>query len=203
MPKPEQFELLLHKVSQCQLCAAHLPLAPKPIVQLSSNAKILIAGQAPGQKTHHKGHPFDDASGERLRLWLGVTREQFYDPNLFAILPMGFCFPGSYSTADKKSGDKPPRPECADKWRQSILDELQSIELTLIVGQYAIAWHLQRKLTVTQAVAQWQTLWPNTLVMPHPSPRNNIWLKRHPEFEQQVIPILQQRVAEITNTKVD
>lgn len=186
---------LLSQVKQCQLCAEHLPFAPKPIVQLASNAKILIAGQAPGQKTHHKGHPFDDASGERLRLWLGVTREQFYNPDLFAILPMGFCFPGSYTATDKKSGDKPPRPECEAAWRQPLLKELHHVELTLLVGQYAIEWHLKRKLTVTHAVEQWQTLWPHTLVMPHPSPRNNIWLKRHPEFEQQIIPKLQQHVA--------
>ncbi|MCL1049865.1 uracil-DNA glycosylase family protein [Shewanella abyssi] len=188
---------LLGQVKQCQLCAKHLPFAPKPIVQLASNAKILIAGQAPGQKTHHQGRPFDDASGQRLREWLGVTDDEFYDPELFAILPMGFCFPGSYAATDKKSGDKPPRPECAAKWRQEILNQLNQVELTLLVGKYAIEWHLQQKLTVTQAIENWQTLWPHTLVMPHPSPRNNIWLKRNPLFEQQIIPKLQQRVTAI------
>ena len=199
MPKDNRLDNLLNQVQQCQLCSEHLPFAAKPIIQLGSKAKILIAGQAPGQKTHHKGHPFDDASGERLRTWLGVTREQFYNPDLFAILPMGFCFPGSYSTDDKKSGDKPPRPECAATWRQLILNELKHVELTLLVGQYAIEWHLRKKLTVTKAVEQWQTLWPTTLVMPHPSPRNNIWLRRHPEFESVIIPQLQHRVAALIN----
>ncbi|MCL1093236.1 uracil-DNA glycosylase family protein [Shewanella kaireitica] len=201
MPKDNRLDNLLNQVQHCQLCSKHLPFAAKPIVQLASNAKILIAGQAPGQKTHHKGHPFDDASGERLRGWLGVTREQFYSPELFAILPMGFCFPGSYSTADKKSGDKPPRPECAATWRKPILNELKHVELTLLVGQYAIEWHLKQKLTVTKAVEQWQELWPEILVMPHPSPRNNIWLKRHPEFENLIIPKLQQRVSELIDVK--
>lgn len=176
-PKDNRLDNLLTQVQHCQLCNEHLPFAAKPIVQLASHAKILIAGQAPGQKTHHKGRPFDDASGERLRTWLGITCEQFYNPELFAILPMGFCFPGSYSTHDKKSGDKPPRPECADTWRQPILKELKHVELTLLVGQYAIEWHLKRKLTVTKALEQWQELWPETLVMPHPQPKKQYLAK--------------------------
>ena len=199
MPSEQQLTPLQTDIEQCQICADSLPLGANPIVQLGKNAKILIAGQAPGQKTHHKGRPFDDASGERLRAWLGVTKEQFYDPNLFAIVPMGFCFPGSYSPTDKKSGDKPPRPECAATWRQPILNELKHIELTLLVGQYAIEWHLQRKLSVTQAVTQWQDLWPEVLVIPLYSPRNNIWLKRQPEFEQHIVPKLQNRIAELIN----
>ncbi|ABZ77341.1 conserved hypothetical protein [Shewanella halifaxensis HAW-EB4] len=195
MPNERNFIQLQADIAQCQICSEFLPLEPKPIVQLGKYAKILIAGQAPGQKTHYKGRPFGDASGERLRTWLGVTKEQFYDPNLFAILPMGFCYPGSYTSADKQSGDKPPRPECAKKWRQDVLNRLEHIELTLLVGKYAIEWHLKQKLSVTQSVANWQALWPNTLVMPHPSPRNNIWLKRHSEFEQEIVPQLQQRVA--------
>ncbi|MGS0695715.1 uracil-DNA glycosylase family protein [Shewanella sp. 0m-4] len=195
MPNEPSFTQLQVDIARCQICAKALPLEPMPIVQLGKQAKILIAGQAPGQKSHDKGRPFDDASGERLRTWLGVTKAQFYDPNLFAILPMGFCFPGSYTTADKKSGDKPPRPECAPKWRQQVLDQLEHIELTLLVGKYAIEWHLKQKLSVTESVANWHTLWPNTLVMPHPSPRNNIWLKRNPDFEQLIIPQLQKRVA--------
>ncbi|GIU44291.1 uracil-DNA glycosylase family protein [Shewanella sairae] len=193
----EQLIPLQTDIEQCQICADSLPLGAKPIVQLGKYAKILIAGQAPGQKTHHKGRPFDDASGERLRAWLGVTKEQFYDPNLFAIVPMGFCFPGSYSPTDKKSGDKPPRTECAIAWRQSVLEQLEHIELTLLVGKYAIEWHLQQKISVTQSVSNWQTRWPATLVMPHPSPRNNIWLKRNPDFEQQIVPQLQKRVAQL------
>ncbi|GIU24482.1 uracil-DNA glycosylase family protein [Shewanella schlegeliana] len=200
MSNENSFITLKAEIAQCQLCKEFLPLGAKPIIQLDKQAKILIAGQAPGQKTHHKGRPFDDASGERLRTWLGVTREQFYDPELFAIVPMGFCYPGSYTTTDKQSGDKPPRPECANKWRQQVLDQLEHIELTLLVGKYAIEWHLQQRLSVSQSVANWQVLWPNTLVMPHPSPRNNIWLKRHPEFEQQIIPQLQRRVASLINS---
>lgn len=197
MPSEQQLIPLQTDIEQCQICADSLPLGANPIVQLGKNAKILIAGQAPGQKTHHKGRPFDDASGERLRAWLGVTKEQFYDPNLFAIVPMGFCFPGSYSSADKKSGDKPPRPECAVKWRHDVLAQLEHIELTLLVGKYAIEWHLKQKISVSQSVSNWQTRWPKTLVMPHPSPRNNIWLKRHPDFETSIIPQLQQRVAQL------
>ena len=193
----EQLIPLQTEIEQCQICADSLPLGAKPIVQLGKYAKILIAGQAPGQKTHHKGRPFDDASGERLRAWLGVTKEQFYDPNLFAIVPMGFCYPGSYSPTDKKSGDKPPRTECAIAWRQSVLEQLEHIELTLLVGKYAIEWHLQQKMSVTQSVSNWQTRWPATLVMPHPSPRNNIWLKRNPDFEQQIVPQLQKRVGQL------
>ncbi|MGS0679717.1 uracil-DNA glycosylase family protein [Shewanella sp. 125m-7] len=200
MPNEPSFTQLQADIARCQICAKVLPLEPKPIVQLGKQAKILIAGQAPGKKTHHKGRPFDDASGERLRTWLGVTKAQFYDPNLFAILPMGFCYPGSYSASDKKSGDKPPRPECAPTWRADVLKQLEQIELTLIVGKYAIEWHLKQKLSVTESVANWQTLWPNTLVMPHPSPRNNIWLKRNPDFEQLIIPQLQKRVAALIAT---
>ncbi|WP_108946103.1 uracil-DNA glycosylase family protein [Shewanella halifaxensis] len=194
------FAELQENIAQCQLCAADLPLGAKPIVQLSPSAKILIAGQAPGRKTHDKGRPFDDASGKRLRSWLGVTEAQFYNPQLFAILPMGFCFPGSYSKADKQSGDKPPRKECAVKWRQDVLAQLKHVELTILVGKYAIEWHLQQKMSVTQSVANWQSLWPHTLVMPHPSPRNNIWLKQHPEFEAEIIPVLKQRVASLVAT---
>lgn len=219
---------LLAKISACTLCQAHLPLAPKPILQASTQARILIAGQAPGVKTHHKGIPFDDASGERLRTWLNVTREQFYDPNLFAIIPMGFCFPGSIEKNVKKQGDKPPRPECAATWHQALLALMPQIELIVILGQYAIDYHLPREsskavnltspitkhqttgtnvtvipklkpITVTQACAQWQQYWPKYLVLPHPSPRNNLWLKQHPEFERDMLPRLRMRIASLLN----
>jgi len=219
---------LLAKISACTLCKAHLPLAPKPILQASTQARILIAGQAPGVKTHHKGIPFDDASGERLRTWLNVTREQFYDPNLFAIIPMGFCFPGSIEKNGKKQGDKPPRPECAATWHQALLALMPQIELIVILGQYAIDYHLPREsseavnltspitkhqttganvtvipklkpITVTQACAQWQQYWPKYLVLPHPSPRNNLWLKQHPEFERDMLPRLRMRIASLLN----
>ena len=219
---------LLAKISACTLCQAHLPLAPKPILQASTQARILIAGQAPGVKTHHKGIPFDDASGERLRTWLNVTREQFYDPNLFAIIPMGFCFPGSIEKNVKKQGDKPPHPECAATWHQALLALMPQIELIVILGQYAIDYHLPREsskavnltspitkhqttgtnvtvipklkpITVTQACAQWQQYWPKYLVLPHPSPRNNLWLKQHPEFERDMLPRLRMRIASLLN----
>ncbi|QLE84952.1 uracil-DNA glycosylase family protein [Shewanella sp. Scap07] len=199
MPTPSQLSLtqLIAQINRCQLCHEQLPLAPKPIVQLHSHAKILIAGQAPGRKTHDIGRPFDDASGKRLRDWLGVTEEQFYNPQLFAILPMGFCYPGTYSGEQNKRGDKPPLKQCADHWRQAVLAQLTQVELTLLVGKYAIDWHLQQPTTVTESVQQWQQFWPDTLVLPHPSPRNNIWLKRHPEFALQVLPQLKTRVKDL------
>ncbi|WP_394200459.1 uracil-DNA glycosylase family protein [Shewanella waksmanii] len=188
---------LLTEIQRCQLCAKLLPCPPKPIVQLNRNAKILIAGQAPGRKAHDAGRPFDDASGRRLKQWLGVIDEQFYDPKNFAILPMGFCFPGSYQAHETRHGDKPPLPLCAATWRQVVLAQLTNIKLTLLVGKYAINWHLQAPMTVTESVNNWQQLWPKTLVLPHPSPRNNIWLKRHPEFERDVIPQLKTRVKDL------
>ena len=181
---------LLNNVLACELCR-DLPLGPKPIVQLDSSAKILIAGQAPGSKTHAKGIPFDDASGNRLRAWLGVDRSAFYDSGKFAILPMAFCFPGS-----SKSGDLPPRKLCADTWRERLLAELPNIELTLIIGQYALDWHLagEQSRTLTETVARWREFWPDQLPMPHPSPRNNRWLKNNAWFDDEVLPVLRQRV---------
>ncbi|QFU22005.1 uracil-DNA glycosylase family protein [Shewanella eurypsychrophilus] len=198
---------LKQQILACHLCQADLPLPAKPIVQLSQHSKILIAGQAPGIKAHEKGLPFHDASGKRLRDWLGVTEEQFYDDRLFAILPMGFCFPGTIIRNGKKSGDKPPMAQCAKTWRASVLKELNHVELTIILGQYAIDYHLThaqaktnaqpKKLSVTDAVMNWQEYWPENIVLPHPSPRNNIWIKRHPQFETDILPVLKQRVSEI------
>jgi len=178
-------------VRACTLCAGHLPLGPRPVLQISRTARILIAGQAPGRKVHTSGIPFDDASGDRLRAWLGLDRETFYDANRVAILPMGFCYPGT-----GKSGDLPPRPECATAWREKILSELQAVSLTLVIGQYAMDWHLgpRAKPTLTETVQAWReyapTLWP----LPHPSPRNNIWLKKNPRFARDTLPELRQRV---------
>ena len=184
------FDKLLTEVRACTLCD-DLPLGPKPIIQGSEQAKILICGQAPGRITHHKNIPFDDPSGNRLRTWLGVSREQFYDPTKIAIIPMGFCFPGT-----GKGGDLPPRPLCAQTWHKRLLASLPQAELTLIIGQYAIDWHLgkDRKMNVTARVKAWQDYWPQKLVTPHPSPRNNRWLKNNPWFEEEVIPALQARV---------
>ena len=184
-------QTLLRRVRACTICA-DLPLGPRPILQISDTAKVLIVGQAPGRITHHKGHPFDDPSGDRLRAWLGIDRDVFYDAQKVAILPMGFCFPGT-----GKGGDLPPRPECAQAWRDQILGRLVAVELTLIVGRYAIDWHLpdHAKSSVTQAVQSWREVWPSKLILPHPSPRNNRWLKTNPWFEAEVIPALQDRVA--------
>ena len=164
-------------------------------MQASTSARILIAGQAPGRKVHETGIPFNDASGDRLRNWLGISREVFYDADRIAILPMGFCFPGT-----GKSGDLPPRPECARAWRAELLAQLKQVRLTLVIGQYALAYHLPGQTTsVTEAVQDWRKHWPDTVPMPHPSPRNNLWLKRNPWFEAELIPALRVRVSEILN----
>jgi uracil-DNA glycosylase len=183
--------LLLKEVRACSACAAHLPLGPRPVVQVSAQARILIAGQAPGRKVHASGVPFDDASGERLRQWMGIAPEVFYDARRIAILPMGFCYPGT-----GPSGDLPPRKECAPLWRARLLQAMPKIELTLLIGQYAQDWHLPqpRGTPLTQTVRAWREHWPRVLPLPHPSPRNNIWLKANPWFADEVIGELQLRV---------
>ncbi len=181
---------LINSIRACERCA-DLPLGPKPILQFSSEAKILIAGQAPGRITHEKGIPFDDASGKRLRDWLGVETQSFYNPNHFAILPMAFCFPGT-----GKQGDLPPPPICAEQWRQTLLNELVKLQLIIVLGRYAIDWHCPdlKKKSVTSAVAQWRNTWPKLLVLPHPSPRNNRWLKNNPWFEAELLPELKKHI---------
>src|SRR3954466_16259853 len=163
----QEFSTLLSKVRGCTLCAASLPHLPRPIAQLHPSARILIVGQAPGRKVHETGIPFNDASGDRLRSWLGMSRETFYDAEQVAILPMGFCFPGT-----GKSGDLPPRPECAPAWRAPLLFHMQKLELPLVVGQYALAYHLPNgAASVTEAVRSWRSHWPHIIPLPHPSPR--------------------------------
>lgn len=187
---------LIEQVSKCVICEPHLPLGARPVIQFNPNARILIAGQAPGIKVHETGVPFNDASGNRLREWLGLTRDEFYDANNIAILPMGFCYPGR-----GKSGDLPPRKECAPAWREQLLAALPNIELTIVLGKYAQAYHLSetKKKPLTELVKSWREYWPNYLVLPHPSPRNNIWLKKNPWFEQDVLPELDKHVAAILN----
>jgi uracil-DNA glycosylase family 4 len=184
---------LIEQVSKCVICE---PLGARPVIQFNQNARILIAGQAPGIKVHETGVPFNDASGNRLREWLGLTRDEFYDANNIAILPMGFCYPGR-----GKSGDLPPRKECAPAWREQLLAALPNIELTIVLGKYAQAYHLPetKKMPLTELVKSWREYWPNYLVLPHPSPRNNIWLKKNPWFEQDVLPELDKHVAAILN----
>jgi uracil-DNA glycosylase len=185
------FAKLLNDVQTCTLCSAHLPLGPRPVVQMHPDARILIAGQAPGSKVHKTGIPFDDPSGDRLRAWMGIDKATFYDAARIAILPMGFCYPGT-----GKSGDLPPRPECAPAWRDRLLAQMPNIQLTLVIGQYAQAWHLKvgAKANLTYTVAAWRDYWPKMLPLPHPSPRNNIWLKRNDWFEGNVLPSLQKRI---------
>lgn len=184
---------LIEEVKACQACDG-LPLGPRPIFQISSNSKILIAGQAPGRVTHTKGIPFDDASGNRLREWLGVDDSQFYDANNFAIVPMGFCFPGS-----GKSGDLPPTERCAQLWREKLLEQARQIELTVVIGRYALDWHLPetKRQNVTDIVRDWRNHLPRQMVLPHPSPRNNIWLSKNPWFNQDVLAALQARVQQV------
>ena len=187
------FTSLLTEIRACTICEAHLPLGPRPVLQLHPKARILIAGQAPGRKVHESGVPFDDASGNRLREWLNISRDVFYDPEQIAILPMGFCYPGS-----GKSGDLPPRPECEPAWRKQLLEQLPSLELTLVLGRYAQLYHLDdAESSLTELVKSWCRYWPTVVPLPHPSPRNNPWLRRNPWFEVDLLPELQKRVAEI------
>ena len=184
---------LIAEISACQICVVHLPHGPRPVLQIGSQARILVAGQAPGRKVHESGVPFDDASGDRLRNWLGVSKEQFYNRKLFAVLPMGFCYPGT-----GKSGDLPPRPECAPAWRAQVLSRLKKLKLTLVIGQYAQAYHLPMSQgSVTELALAWRKTWPHTVALPHPSPRNNLWLKRNPWFETELVPKLRILIAEI------
>jgi uracil-DNA glycosylase len=184
---------LLYEVSRCKLCTASLPLGPNPVLQCSASAKILLAGQAPGRKVHSTGIPFDDPSGNRLRDWLGVSREVFYDASAIAILPMGFCYPGTGT-----SGDLPPRPECADRWRAPLLAQMKKIQLTLVLGQYAQRYHFDTKpRSLTELVRDWKDYWPDMVPLPHPSPRNNRWLKQNPWFETELLPELKIRIRQI------
>ena len=178
----------------CEHCVEHLPFGARPVLPLGVNAKVLIVGQAPGSKVHATGIPFDDPNGDRLRNWMGVSKSEFYDANQIAILPMGFCYPGK-----GKSGDLPPRKECAELWHDQLLAMMPNIELTLIIGQYAIAWHLPeaKKQSLTSTVKAWKNYWPKHLPLPHPNPRNNIWLKKNDWFEIEMIPSLQKQVQSL------
>ena len=184
---------LLSKVRACTLCAHELEHGVRPVVRVGSKARILIAGQAPGRRVHESGIPFDDPSGDRLREWMGVSKEEFYDEERVAIVPMGLCYPGT-----GKSGDLAPRPECAPAWRAELLEHMPNVELTLAIGQYAIRWHLPRdKRSLTETVGDWKLHRPALLPMPHPSPRNNLWLKTNPWFAAEVLPYLRRRVRRL------
>ncbi|MEO1593868.1 MAG: uracil-DNA glycosylase family protein [Pseudomonadota bacterium] len=181
---------LLQRVRQCTICDG-LPLGPAPLLQVGPKARVLIAGQAPGRRAHERGIPFDDPSGNRLRDWLGVDRETFYDATRIGVLPMGFCFPGTGA-----SGDLPPRAECSANWRQPLLDMMPDVALLLVIGRYARDWHLpeRKSESLTETIRSWRDLDDGVMALPHPSPRNNRWLKKNPWFEAEVLKTLKSRV---------
>jgi uracil-DNA glycosylase len=185
-------ETLLAEVRACTLCARHLPLGPRPVLRGHASARLLIMSQAPGTRVHMTGLSFNDRSGDRLREWLGIGRPTFYDERRIAIMPMGFCYPGR----DAKGGDLPPRPECAPRWHGPVLERLPNLELTLLVGSYAIDVYLgkRRKSSMTATVRAWDEYGPRYLPLPHPSWRNHGWLKANPWFSAELLPQLRRRV---------
>lgn len=187
----ENLAKLLREVRACRTCEGKIP-APRPVLAAHRDARVLIVGQAPGRKVHASGVPWDDASGERLREWLNVDRETFYDPRRFAIIPMGFCYPGK-----GPSGDLPPRQECAQLWLPRLLAALPNIELKILIGRYAQTYYLgkRRKATLTETVRAWREYWPDFLPLPHASPRNTGWFKYNPWLGKEVIPALRRHPA--------
>ncbi len=197
-----ELERITARVRACRICVEHplgrpLPHEPRPVLLPSSSARILLASQAPGTKVHISGMPFTDASGDRLRSWLGVSDEEFYDTGKFAIVPMGFCFPGQ----DAKGGDLPPRRECAPVWRAELMTLMPQIDLVLTIGGYAQAWHMgtARLPSLTETVRNWRAVWdapvtPKVLPLPHPSWRNTGWLKKNPWFEMDLLPFLRSEI---------
>lgn len=202
MIRSETLEQLTRRVKACRICVEQpvgrpLPHEPRPVLLPSTTAKILIASQAPGTKVHLSGVPFTDASGDRLRSWFGVTSDEFYDTQKFAIVPMGFCFPGQ----DAKGGDLPPRRECAPTWRGPLMERMPQIELVLTIGLYAQAWHMGevRKASLTETVRDWRSIFaapsqPTVLPLPHPSWRNTGWLKKNLWFETELLPFLKTEI---------
>lgn len=186
-----KLDALLSEIRACRLCEAQLPLGPRPVLRASASSRLLIVGQAPGTKVHASGVPWDDASGKRLREWLGMDAETFYDASKIAIVPMGFCYPGKAG-----SGDAPPRPECRATWHPRLLPLLKNVQLTLLIGQYSQDYFLgkRRKATLTETVAAWREYMPVHLPLPHPSPRNVGWFKANPWFERDVVSALRERV---------
>jgi uracil-DNA glycosylase len=184
-------ENLLEEILGCTICKDVLPLGVNPILSAHAASKIILIGQAPGLKVHQNGIPWNDMSGKRLRTWLNVSDETFYNPENIALIPMGFCYPGK-----GKSGDLPPRKECAAAWHEQLLSKMQKAELVLLVGQYAQKYYLQEeaKKTLTETVANYKSYLPKYFPLPHPSPRNRFWLTKNPWFEAEVIPTLQERM---------
>ena len=183
-------ESLLTEIRECTICLPYLPHGVNPVLAASSKSRIVIIGQAPGSVVHKTGIPWDDKSGDRLREWLNVSKADFYDEELFALVPMGFCYPGK-----GKSGDLPPRHECAPKWHQPVLDQIENKELIILIGNYAQQYYLHdsAKKTLTDTVRNYREYLPRYIPLPHPSPRNNIWLRKNTWFEEQVIPVLRKK----------
>ena len=190
----ENLKSLLSEIRGCRHCEEYLPHGPRPVLVAKSSATILIIGQAPGLSVHQSGVAWDDPSGNRLRDWMGITSNDFYDPTNIAIVPMGFCYPG---TGD--SGDLPPRKECSELWHQRLLKQLTNVKLTLLIGKYAQSYMLQsrNKSTLTKTVLAWKEYRPRLLPLPHPSPRNNRWLKKNPWFEAEVVPYLRRQTRRL------
>ena len=184
-------EKLLKEIRSCTVCKKFLPNKPRPILQAGIHSKIVIISQAPGQKVQNSGIPWDDLSGVELRRWLAVSKEQFYDEKIFALVPMGFCYPGKGI-----SGDLPPRPECAPLWHQSLLSMMKEVNLIILVGQYAQKYYLGKELktSLTETVKNYERFLPKYFPVVHPSPRNKIWQKKNPWFETDVLPMLQKKV---------
>ena len=184
-------DALLTAVRGCRACEAHLPLGPRPVLRAGKTARILVVGQAPGVRVHTTGIPWADPSGERLRAWMGVDTDVFYDESRIAIIPMGYCYPGRGN-----DGDMPPRRECASLWLDHLLAKLPQIELTLLIGQYAQRHFLasRRKPSLAETAKAWREYAPQYIPLPHPSPRNQPWFKRHAWFEEQLVPMLQSRI---------
>jgi len=188
-------DAVLSDIRACRACAGELPHEPRPVVRVSPETRLLISSQAPGRRVHESGLPFDDASGDRLRGWLGVDRETFYGDPRIGVAGMAFCFPGT----NPKGGDYPPPPRCAELWRPRLFGQLPRVELTLLVGSYAIDGALGRRpgRSMTQVVAGWREHAPRMIPLPHPSWRNTAWLKKNPWFEEDVTPYLRARVKEM------
>ncbi len=186
---------LLREIRACRVCAAHLPLGPRPVLRAKASARLLIVGQAPGIKVHESGIPWNDRSGDRLRDWLQLDRALFYDESRVAVVPMGFCYPG----VDKNGGDLPPRKECAPLWHARVVQQLPKIELTLLVGSYAQAYYLKdrRRSPMTETVRVWRQHVPPYLPLPHPSWRNTAWIRRNPWFDAELLPELRRRIRRL------